>query len=131
MSATTPRPAPSLLRRATKQKRLVFGVVLTLLIVALAVLGPLVAPHGQNEVVGPPFSGQGALGTDYLGQDVLSRLLHGGRSVLVIAVLGTALGMVLGVLIGVVAAMAPSPCTQPGKKMKDSAWVAAKVSLAP
>lgn len=104
MSTTTPRPAPSLLRRATQQKRLVFGVVLTLLIVALAVVGPLVAPHGQNEVVGPPFTDQGVFGTDYLGQDVLSRLLHGGRDVLVIAVLGTALGMVLGVLIGVVAA---------------------------
>ena len=43
-----------------------------------AVLGPLLAPHGENEVVGPPFASQGVFGTDYLGQDVLSRLLYGG-----------------------------------------------------
>ena len=41
-----------------------------MLIVLLAVLGPLLAPHGQNEVVGTPFSSKGFLGTDYLGQDV-------------------------------------------------------------
>ena len=44
------------------------------------------------------------LGTDYLGQDVLSRLMYGGTEILVIAVLATLLGMVFGTLIGVVAA---------------------------
>ena len=43
-------------------------------------------------------------GTDYLGQDVLSRLMYGGTEILLIAVLGTLLGMVVGILIGVVAA---------------------------
>ncbi|KAJ1684518.1 hypothetical protein LUZ63_020273 [Rhynchospora breviuscula] len=82
------------------------GAVLTLLIVALAVLGRFVAPFGENEVAGPPFSKDGVFGTDYLGQDVLSRLLYGGQIILTIAVLGTLLGMVVGVLIGVVAAYA-------------------------
>jgi peptide/nickel transport system permease protein len=44
------------------------------------------------------------LGTDYLGQDVLSRVLYGGRSILVMAVLATALGLVVGIAIGLVAA---------------------------
>ena len=43
-----------------------------------ALLGPLLAPHGQNEVVGTAVHQQGRLGTDYLGQDVLSRLMYGG-----------------------------------------------------
>jgi peptide/nickel transport system permease protein len=86
--------------------RFLAGVVITVLVVLLAVLGPFLAPHGENQVVGPPFSGVGVLGTDYLGQDVLSRLLYGGRIILLIALLGTLLGMVLGVVIGVVAAYA-------------------------
>lgn len=96
--------APANVRRVTKQPRLMVGAVITLLIVLMALLGPLIAPHGQNEVVGPPFSHQGLLGTDYLGQDVLSRLLYGGTVILTIAVLGTLIGMVVGILIGVVAA---------------------------
>ena len=57
-------------------------------------------------MVGPTFSETGVLGTDSLGQDVLSRLLYGGRIILLIALLGTLLGMVLGIAIGVVAAYA-------------------------
>ncbi len=93
-------------RRAVRQKRLTFGLTLTVVIVLMAIFGPLIAPHGQNEVVGTPFSSQGFLGTDYLGQDVWSRLLYGGRMILLIAVLGTILGMVVGIFIGVVAAYA-------------------------
>jgi peptide/nickel transport system permease protein len=97
---------PSTLERTFKQRRLVVGLGITLLVVLFALLGPLLAPHGENEVVGPPFSPNGVFGTDYLGNDVLSRLMHGGTQVLLIAVLGTVLGMVLGVMIGVVAAYA-------------------------
>ena len=98
--------APATLRRITHQRRLVVGLAITLVVVLFAVVGPLLAPHGENEVVDVPFSSAGLFGTDYLGQDVLSRLLYGGRAILLISVLGTAIGMVLGVLIGVVAAYA-------------------------
>jgi peptide/nickel transport system permease protein len=94
------------LRRAFRQKRLVAGLVISVVVILFALLGPLLAPHGENEVVGPPFSGKGLLGTDYLGQDVLSRLMYGGTEILLIAVLSTILGMVFGTLIGVVAAYA-------------------------
>jgi len=94
------------LRRVTTQKRLLVGLVITVIVVLVAILGPLLAPHGESEVVGSPFTSQGVFGTDYLGQDVLSRLMHGGRLILVIAVLATLMGMVLGILIGVVAAYA-------------------------
>jgi peptide/nickel transport system permease protein len=105
--AQSPAPAtPSALQQALKQKRFLFGGALTLLIVLFALLGPLLAPHGENEVVGPPYSKDGVLGTDYLGQDVLSRMMHGGTELLVIAVTGTVISMVLGTLIGVIAAYA-------------------------
>jgi peptide/nickel transport system permease protein len=49
-------------------------------------------------------SGKAVLGTDYLGQDVLSRFLYGGRSILILAFLATALGLIVGAAIGLVAA---------------------------
>ncbi len=110
--ATTPTPAApaprerGALRRALGQKRFTVGLAVTVLVVLFALLGPLLAPHGQNDVVGLPFASKGFLGTDYLGQDVWSRLLHGGRTLLLIALLSTILGMVVGIAIGVVAAYA-------------------------
>jgi peptide/nickel transport system permease protein len=80
------------------------GFVLAMAIVLFAIFGPFLAPHGENEVVGPPFSKQGVFGTDYIGQDVLSRLMYGGLGILVVSILATIVGMVLGILIGVVAA---------------------------
>jgi peptide/nickel transport system permease protein len=108
--STTAQPAASApaelstWQKALRQKRFVAGGVITLLVVLFAVFGPLFAPRGESEVAGPPFSSEGVFGTDYLGQDVLSRLMHGGTQVLLIAVLGTLLSTVLGTAIGVVAA---------------------------
>ncbi len=97
---------PSTFRKAMRQKRFVAGGAITLLLVLLVIIGPYLAPYGETQVAGPPFSKDGTLGTDYLGSDVLSRVLYGGRAILVIALLGTLLGMVLGIAIGVIAAYA-------------------------
>jgi len=99
-----PAPSPGFWTRARRQPRFVFGLVVTVLVVVFAVVAPFFAPFGENETAGAPFSPDGVFGTDYLGQDVLSRLMYGGEAILLISVLGTLLGMVLGVLIGVVAA---------------------------
>lgn len=105
--ASAPPATPGMFRRLLSRPRFLAGMVLTLAIVVMAIIGPFVAPHGEGEIVGAPFSPDaGLLGADYLGQDVWSRLLHGGGSVLSIAFLGTLLGMVLGIAIGVVAAYA-------------------------
>jgi peptide/nickel transport system permease protein len=94
------------LRPALRAPRTWVGLVLTGVVAAMALLGPFVAPHGENDIVGAPYAppgGAALLGTDYLGQDVWSRLLYGGRPVLVAAVLATVVGMVLGVVVGLVA----------------------------
>jgi peptide/nickel transport system permease protein len=105
MSATTTSTgAPSFFRRALTQKRFAVGLTVTVLVVLFAVLAPHFSPYGENETAGPPYAKKGFFGTDYLGQDVLSRLMHGGEAILLISVLGTLVGMVLGILIGVVAA---------------------------
>ena len=79
---------------------------MTVLVVVFAIVAPFLAPYTEEETAGAPYAKDGVFGTDYLGQDVLSRLMHGGQGVLVISVLATLLGMVVGVLIGVVAAYA-------------------------
>ncbi|WP_405875241.1 ABC transporter permease [Streptomyces sp. NBC_00005] len=97
------------LRGAFASGRTWVGILLTVLVTAVAFLGPLLSPHGENDIVGAPYSDSapGALlGTDYLGQDVWSRLLAGGNWVVITAVLATLLGMVLGVAAGLVAGYA-------------------------
>jgi peptide/nickel transport system permease protein len=84
------------------------GVALLGIVIAFAVFGPLVAPHGETEGVGAPnkpdVSGL-LFGTDGKGQDVWSRFLLGGRSILLFAIVATALGLLLGVTIGLTAAL--------------------------
>ena len=105
--APSPVRGASLLRRSLRLWRTRIGVALVGLIVLLAIIGPYVAPYGPSTPVGAPNSGPGGkavLGTDYLGQDVLSRVLYGGRSILVMAVIATALGLIGGAAVGLVAA---------------------------
>ena len=97
----------SLLRRSLRLWRTRIGVALVGVIVLVAIVGPYVAPYGPTTPVGLPNStpgGKAVLGTDYLGQDVLSRVLYGGRSILVTAIIATALGLIVGAAIGLVAA---------------------------
>lgn len=82
------------------------GIGLTAGVVVVAALGPLAAPHTPTQFVGSPFMGSSRtalLGTDFLGQDVLSRFLWGGRSILWMAVAATAIGAVAGITVGALA----------------------------
>jgi peptide/nickel transport system permease protein len=103
------RPWLGILRNALRLGRTKIGVGIVAVIVAIAVFGPLVAPHSPTEFVAPPNSGPSSdaiFGADALGRDVLSRFLHGGLSVLWMAAAATAIGIVLGVIVGLVAAYA-------------------------
>ena len=82
------------------------GLVLGVLILAVALFGPLLAPHGIATPIGPPGqppSAAAPLGTDFLGRDVLSRLLHGGISVVWIGTVATTLAYLAGLAVGLVA----------------------------
>jgi peptide/nickel transport system permease protein len=101
------RPWLGILRDALRLGRTKIGVALVGLIVAIAVFGPLVAPHSPTEFVAAPNTGPSAdaiFGADSLGRDVFSRFLHGGLSVLWMAAAATLIGVVIGVVVGLVAA---------------------------
>ncbi|MSW12843.1 MAG: hypothetical protein F2884_04565, partial [Actinobacteria bacterium] len=90
---------PSLVRQAFKLRRTQIGAVLSLLLICVALIGPFLAPFGSTEYVEMPntLSVPGTVfGTDYFGQDVLSRFLFGGRTILILAVLATSIGITLG-----------------------------------
>ncbi|HLU73988.1 MAG TPA: hypothetical protein VKZ82_17515, partial [Nonomuraea sp.] len=81
------------------------------LLVCLAIAGPWLAPHAVDAPVTAPFAEPGAgapLGGDQLGRDVLSRLLAGGRELVLSALLIAAVVTAAAALIGAVGALRPA-----------------------
>ena len=91
----------------------VLGFWLFVLLVIVALLAPVIAPHLPNAqyrdaVLLPPFWEEGGsavfpLGTDPVGRDMLSRLLYGAQSSLFIGVVVTTIALLGGIFIGVIA----------------------------
>ncbi|AOW90144.1 ABC transporter permease subunit [Streptomyces olivaceus] len=108
-TALTPRRRPGTPARRSARRRppLLLGAA-TLLVVLLALLGPLVPPHSPTAQLAAPFQqpdGAFPLGTDVLGRDVASRVLGGGRTIVLTALAGTAAAGAVGMTAGVLAAM--------------------------
>jgi peptide/nickel transport system permease protein len=94
-----------------KQTYAKVGAVLVGIIIAIAVFGPLFAPYTFDEFVDAPNAGRTdavMLGADYLGRDVWSRFLFGGRTIIGLSFVSTLLGVGLGLFIGLFAASAKS-----------------------
>jgi peptide/nickel transport system permease protein len=103
------RPRGGLFRQALRLWRTRIGLALVLLLVFIAIFGPHLAPFGPTDFAGAPNQTRGGdlrFGADQLGQDVWSRFLYGGRSILVLSVLATVIGLVLGTVLGLVSAYA-------------------------
>ena len=86
------------------------SLVVIAIVVLTAVFAPLIAPysptdtHPRDKLLGP--SGTYWLGTDDLGRDVFSRIVHGARTSLWAGVLATIFGTLLGSLIGMLSGYA-------------------------
>lgn len=97
----------SVMRAMTRHRLALAGLVLLGVIVAGAVLGPLISPYDtvepdlQVRLQAPSLAHP--MGTDELGRDVLTRVLAGGRVSLAIGALATAVAMIVGVLVGALA----------------------------
>src|SRR5699024_6645558 len=95
-------------KRVLAQPQGKIGLIITVIVVVLALCGPLLLPwatgNTATEFVAKPFSPYGLFGSDNLGRDVLSRFIAGGLTLIVYAVLATVLGMVVGALVGMLAA---------------------------
>ncbi|PKA41004.1 dipeptide ABC transporter permease DppC [Rhizobium sullae] len=97
----------------SRNKGAVIGLAVFIVILVVALLAPLVAPHTPNEqnrqmLLLAPFWMEGGsssfpLGTDAVGRDILSRLIYGARFSLFIGVVVVTISVIAGVLIGLVA----------------------------
>jgi peptide/nickel transport system permease protein len=97
---------------AARTRRGAIGLTLAGAVVLVALIGPFVTPYSPTQFVSRSFmapSHQFRLGTDYLGRDVLSRVLAGGWILLLMAVAATLLGVILGTAAGVSAAYKRGP----------------------
>lgn len=87
------------------------GTALFVLAVAFAVFGRYFAPDSPYATVGIPGAAPGGghiLGLDFIGRDVLSRVLYGGRSTLFLAALATLITYLVGTAIGLIAGYSKS-----------------------
>lgn len=109
-AAAVPGPLGRLiLRRLATDRTARVGLVIVVLCAVAALLGPAIAPRDPLVVTTDRLQGPGwhhLLGTDGLGRDLLSRLLHGARLTLGSATLAAALVTVIGLVVGTVAGYA-------------------------
>lgn len=103
---------PSILRRLARRKLALFGLVVIVLIVALAVLAPWVVPYNPDEQFFDGLTLEGAplppnaqywFGTDLVGRDLLSRMIYGARTSLVIGVVANGVSVLIGAMVGITA----------------------------
>ncbi len=96
-----------LIKKALSNPLALAGFIIILLIFLLAMLAPLIAPYDPNEInvkailLGPSM--QHWMGTDGLGRDVLSRMLHGGRISLLVGLVAVGISNLIGILLGAIA----------------------------
>ncbi|WP_156406935.1 ABC transporter permease [Bosea sp. Root670] len=85
------------------------SLVIILAWAAIAILAPYVTPYGISDIVDTdyfgPMSLQFPLGTDYLGRDMLSRILFGARYTVGISLAATLIACSIGVTLGMAAAV--------------------------
>ncbi|MFG1494879.1 ABC transporter permease [Halobacteriovorax sp. ZH4_bin.1] len=94
-------------------KGAVFGLALVFGFIIIALLAPLIAPHGASEIFPgqlriPPFWAEGGsfqfiLGTDDLGRDVLSRLIYGAQISLFVGISIVLISTLVGTMLGLIA----------------------------
>ena len=97
---------PSIWRAMRRQRLALTGSCIVLFFVALAVVGPFVAPNDPTSLVGVPLRAPDAefwLGTDEIGRDVLSRLLHGARVSFQVGLVAVGIAGTVGTILGLVA----------------------------
>ena len=99
-------PGRRALRRLMKRKGAVIGLAVVVLMIALAVFAPLVAPYDPIATDwGAVRKAPSALhwfGTDENGRDVLSRVIWGAQTAILVIVVAILASIVIGVLLGLV-----------------------------
>lgn len=113
VSSPVPRhaPDPSPLRQTAalffKNRGAAIGLVLLTLIIGCTLAGPFLLRADPFDVAGAPMTPPGEdghwLGTDYVGRDILTGIVYGGRATLTVALAATAFNLIIGLSVGALA----------------------------
>jgi oligopeptide transport system permease protein len=97
-------------RRFCRHRLNVIAFWFLIALIVLCVLGPFLSPYAQDaqnlELKAVNASTQHWLGTDTLGRDMLTRILHGGRVSLAVGLLATLVAACIGVTYGLISGLA-------------------------
>lgn len=92
------------LKIINKNSQLRTGLILLVVLVLIAVFAPLIATHNPHELLNdlkmPPGQKGYLLGTDGLGRDLFSMIIHGTRTSLLIGLIAASISAVIGTLYG-------------------------------
>ncbi|MFJ1802961.1 MULTISPECIES: ABC transporter permease [unclassified Streptomyces] len=115
-------------RRMRSSKMAIIGAVIIGAFVIVAIVGPMVAPHGataqnwrsevfpnQGKFVG--MRGENWFGLDHLGRDMFSRWLVGARQTLLVGVVSMLIGLIVGALVGVLSGAAATLGGKVGRRV--------------
>jgi peptide/nickel transport system permease protein len=106
------KPRPGVWRRLVKRRLALLGLVIVAIVVAGAVLAPWLTGYDPNEQMFDGLTIEGSplppdakfwLGTDLLGRDLLTRILYGARTSLIIGIVANGVALFIGTLVGVTA----------------------------
>lgn len=103
---------PGVLGRLLKRPLAVIGLIIIAVTVLGAIFAPWLTAYDPNEQLFDGLTLEGAplppnaafwLGTDLLGRDLLTRILHGARTSLIIGIVANGAALLIGTLVGVTA----------------------------
>ncbi|WP_206532362.1 MULTISPECIES: ABC transporter permease [unclassified Mesorhizobium] len=106
------KPRAGVWRRLIRRRLALLGLVIVTIVVAGAVLAPWLTGYDPNEQMFDGLTIEGSplppdakfwLGTDLLGRDLLTRILYGARTSLIIGIVANGVALLIGTLVGVVA----------------------------
>lgn len=107
------------------------GLTIVAMNIFIIIFGPFMAPYPIAEIITDyPFSDDGVLGTDYLGRDILSRLLWGARFTIGLAFCSALVGFSLGISLGLLAAVSGGWLDQAISRVNDVAMSFPSIILA-
>ncbi|WP_417778446.1 ABC transporter permease subunit [Stutzerimonas xanthomarina] len=117
-TAYYPSPLREFWSAFRRNKGALGGLIFMVLLVACALFAPALAPYNPSEqfrdfLLTPPAWQEGGtaqfmLGTDELGRDMLSRLIHGARLSLLIGLASVVFSLLPGILLGLLAGFSPT-----------------------
>lgn len=116
----------SLVNRGSPGLMVLIGLAVVLIIALMTALAPWISPHDPSMInTGPlasPPSGQFPLGTNHLGQDMLSRIIWGGSIMLQVAVISVLMCLIIGVPFGLLSSYSGGVLDKSASLVMDSIY---------